>query len=59
MFIVNADWGHLYPWALPGLIANDFTKGAVLPTGRVLFGSLGGLLTAVVGGWEMTRRDVI
>jgi hypothetical protein len=58
MFIVNAKWGHLYPWALPGLIANDFSKGAAIPAGRVLFGSLGGLLVAVLGGWEMTRQDV-
>jgi hypothetical protein len=59
MFIVNAEWGHLYPWALPGLIANDFSKGAAIPVARVLFGFLGGLLAAVAGGWEMTRRDVM
>jgi hypothetical protein len=59
MFIVNAEWGHLYPWALPGLIANEFSKGASIPVGRVLFGSLGGVLAAFVGGWEMTRRDVV
>jgi ABC-2 type transport system permease protein len=58
MFIVNAEWGYLYPWALPGLIANGFSKGAAIPVGRVFFGSLGGLLAAVAGGWEMTRRDV-
>lgn len=59
MFIVNADWGHFYPWALPGLIANDFSKGAAVPVLRVLFGSLGGLLVALFSGWEMSRQDVI
>jgi K+-sensing histidine kinase KdpD len=50
MFIVNAEWGHLYPWALPGLIANDFSRGAAIPVARVLFGSLGRVLAAFVGG---------
>jgi hypothetical protein len=58
MFIARADWGHFYPWALPGLIANDFSKGASVPWPRVLFGGLGGVAAALLGGCEMTRRDV-
>jgi hypothetical protein len=58
IFIVNADWGSFYPWALPGLLANDFSKGASVPWPKVLFGCLGGMAVAAIGGWEMTRHDV-
>jgi hypothetical protein len=56
---VNADWGSFYPWALPGLIANGFNKGMPVPLPELLFGSVGGIVAAFIGGWEVTRRDVL
>jgi hypothetical protein len=59
MIVVNSDWGRFYPWALPGLIANGFSTGTPFPLAEMAFGGLGGVVVALIGGWEMTRRDVL
>ncbi|MGD8625469.1 MAG: hypothetical protein PVF47_14625 [Anaerolineae bacterium] len=43
---------------MPGIVANSLEQG-LRPWGEIALGSLGGLLAAVVGGWEVTRREVL
>ncbi len=57
--VVNAAWGSFYPWALPGLIASSFNKGMPLPLPELLFAIAGGIVVAFIGGWDVTRRDVL
>ncbi len=58
MVVVSWEWGKFYPWALPGLLANQFIEGT-LPAAELLVGSLGGLLVAAVGCWDLIRHDVL
>lgn len=56
--IVNSDWGSFYPWAVAGLVSNQFNEGVVLLP-ELLFGCLGGIGAAIIGGWDVVRRDVL
>jgi len=59
VFIFRSDtWNTWYPWTLPGLVATSLEEG-LMPTRELLLGSIGGLAVALLGGWEMTRRDVV
>ena len=58
VFIIHAEWGSFWPWALAGGIANAFSEGVVYVP-ELLFGSLGGVLAAVLAGWDVVRRDVL
>ena len=57
--IINSEWGNFYPWVLAGLIISGFNKGEALPLIEFLLGSLGGVVAALVGGWEVTRHDAL
>jgi len=57
VFIIHADWGNFWPWALPGAIGNKFSENVVLVP-ELLFGSIGGVLVALLGGWDVARQDV-
>ncbi len=39
-------------------MANHYMNGTT-PVAELLLGSVGGLLVAIAGGWEFTRRDVL
>lgn len=58
ILVVQSDWGSFYPWALPGLLVNQLSKGDTY-TAELLFGSLGGIIVGLIGGWDVTRRDVV
>ena len=58
ILVINSKYALFYPWTLPGVVMNGFREGGrYLP--QLLFGSLGGVVAAVLGGWEFTRRDVM
>ncbi len=66
--VIQSEWAGLYPTTLPILVANGFSdtiqplnilEEGVRPVKELLIGSLGGIAVAVLGGWEMTRRDVL
>lgn len=68
VLVIQSDWASYYPWTLPVLVANGFSDEAMqtlsgftdgLPWRELLFGVLGGLLFAVWGGHNVTRRDVV
>lgn len=55
--VMQSDWSTWYPWTLAGLAVFGLEEGSdVLP--QILAGSLGGLAFAVLGMWDVTRRDV-
>jgi lantibiotic transport system permease protein len=51
----SQQWWKFYPWALP-LHASMGTQAAEL---AMMLGAFGGLAAAVLGCWDMTRRDVL
>jgi hypothetical protein len=56
--MIQSDWAAWYPWTLPGLVANGLEAGEeVLP--QLLLGCLGGPAVALLGGWDVVRRDVL
>jgi hypothetical protein len=58
MIVINAEWGTYYPWALSAMALNSIENG-VRPVGELAFSGGGGLVVALLGGWEFTRRDVL
>lgn len=58
VFLFQTDWSRWYPWTLPGVITNSLADG-LRPLVELAIGSLGGLAIALLGGWEVTRRDVL
>ena len=51
----TAPW---YPWTYSGIVAISLEDGSS-PLNQLLAGSVGGVLAAVLGGWDVTRRDVL
>ena len=58
VFVFRSDWSSWYPWTYPGTVALYLEEG-LDPLKQVLAGSVGGVLVAFLGGWEVTRRDVL
>jgi hypothetical protein len=58
MIAINSRWGSFYPWALAGGIVNALNKGGPFRLAEFLFGSVGGIVAALLGCWEITRHDV-
>ena len=55
-----------YPTTLPIIVAGTFVENLSminvpidLPVKALAFGSLGGVLVAILAGWDMARRDVL
>jgi hypothetical protein len=66
--VIQSDWASLYPYTLPVIVANGFAGEAMrslngftegLPWAQLLLGSVGGVAAAILGGWQVTRRDVL
>lgn len=66
--VLQSDWANLYPYTLPVIVANGFVSESMrslngftegLPWLELAAGCLGGVIAATIGGWEMTRRDVM
>lgn len=58
VFLFQSDLGDWYPWALPGIVVHNLEEG-LSPASQLLVGCLGGLAVALLGGWDVTRRDVL
>jgi hypothetical protein len=56
--LFQSDWAGWYPWTMPGMVANGLEQGQNV-LNQLLIGSLGGIVVAALGGWEVTRRDVL
>ena len=54
MLINSQKWGKIYPWTLPvNVLAQNGNVSRAL-----LISLIGGLVIAIIGGWEFIRRDV-
>jgi len=54
----ESDWAVWYPWTWAGLVAYKLEEGEAMLT-QLLLGSLGGLGAALLGAWDVVRRDVL
>lgn len=59
MIAINSRWGSFYPWALAGGIVNALNKGEPFRLAEFLFGSVGGVVAALLGCWNLARREVL
>ncbi|MBN2002457.1 MAG: ABC transporter permease [Anaerolineae bacterium] len=68
VIVIQSDYAGFYPYTLPTIVTNGFSGSAggisvleenAAPIRELLFGSLGGLVAAAIGGWRFTRRDVL
>ena len=66
--VIQSDLAGVYPYTLPILVANGFSDTihplsilaeGVRPVKELLLGSVGGIVTAFLGGWGIVRRDVL
>ncbi len=58
VFAFGSDYAGIYPWTIPGIVAMDTLAGPELAT-TLAIGIAGGLLAAVLGGWDITRQEVL
>ncbi len=56
--LFQSDWSQWYPWTMPGVITYSLAEG-LKPWAELAVGSLGGVAVAFLGGWDVTRRDVL
>ena len=63
VLIFQSDLGRFFPWTMPGLLAiSTLQKEVSLPMSVPLFlaiGAGGGLLFAILAGWDIGRKDVL
>ena len=58
VIIAQSDkWVRYYPWTLPGFLSFDLLEGK-LHTTQLLIGLGGGVLVALLGMWDVSRRDM-
>lgn len=55
--IIQSDYRFYYPWALPGVLLNGFSKGEIAWQ-TVAWGGLGGLLCGVAAVVHLSRREM-
>lgn len=58
VFMFQSDWAPWYPWTYSGIVAISLEDG-LSPLNQLLAGGVGGVLAAFLGGWDVTRRDVL
>jgi lantibiotic transport system permease protein len=56
--LIQGDYNPWYPWTMPALVADAVSNGK-MPLQELLTGSMGGLGVALLGCWDVTRRDVL
>jgi hypothetical protein len=57
-FIRSEEYAPLYPWAMPGLIANKLLEDG-WPVAQLAWGIGGGLLVFLLSNLYLSRRDVV
>jgi hypothetical protein len=58
VLMVQSDWNNWYPWTLPAVVSQGMKDGLNIARPLVA-GAIGGVAAAVVGGWDVIRRDVL
>ncbi len=57
VMVINSDWAKVYPWTLPGLASIGYMEGDAIAA-QVAMGLAGGIVIALAGGWDVTRREI-
>jgi hypothetical protein len=58
VLVISSKWAQFYPWTMSGLASLNFIN--LDPLGLELYiGLIGGILVAVLGGFEVLRHDTI
>jgi ABC-2 type transport system permease protein len=58
LFIFGEDVANYFPWSIPGVLSLE--AGANVDVAACLIiGLAGGVLVALLGGWDIVRKDVI
>jgi lantibiotic transport system permease protein len=59
MMVINSEtFGPYYPWALPGLVGNQFNEG-IVQWPQVWFGLIGGIVILVLTNLHLSRKQVL
>jgi hypothetical protein len=62
ILIFQSEWARFFPWTMPGLLAMSANGRLDMPMPVPLFlamGVGGGVMVALLGGWNIARRDVL
>ncbi len=59
VIILQSDYNIYYPWTLPAALTGGALMDGHLQVGALVFGVVGGMVVAILGGMEFTRRDVL
>ncbi len=64
--VINHELASYYPWTMTTLVANGFIEGNTMlnlgrdmPITELLCGALGGVAVALLGGWDVSRREAL
>lgn len=57
VMIINSKWVDLDPWLMPGVVAHSLVRGDHPYLLALSIGLLGGVVVALLGGWDVSRRD--
>ncbi len=58
IFFVGRDYAMFYPWTMPAFpVAKMLDDANQIAT--LAMGGLGGIVVALIGGWNVTRQDVL
>jgi len=58
VLVFSEKWANFYPWTTPGTVVFNLIDGKN-PLNSILFGVLGGVIVAIMGAWDVSRRDVL
>lgn len=58
VMLLQSDYSAWYPWTMPALVARTWSMGQDIMR-PLLLGVLGGLVVAIAGCWDVSRRDVL
>ena len=58
VIVINSDWAQVYPWTLPGWVVKGNLQGETIAVSLAL-GLVGGLVIALAGSWDVSRREVL
>ncbi len=58
VLVIQSDWSAYYPWILPAVVGLNLRAGdpVLMP---VVIGLAGGLVISLLGGWDVSRREVL
>jgi len=56
--VINSEWAKVYPWTLPGWVVKGNLQGEAIAVSLAI-GLVGGIVIALMGGWDVSRRDVL